>query len=750
MDWEKSDRLKALPPTFPRACLSGLKARSGIAQSWACVAAAMTLTIGVLAMPLAAADGDGIPAKEGAMKSPPSADYHFGNPKDKKGFAVWAVSARAGLTFTDSEPVDVRVRVQEAAEAATVEYALQETEGAWQHKGSLAFDKGTAEKPLPLTLPGRGLFKLTLSAKSGNASSEAQTWIAVVFTPLKASYDSPWGMLALPQDYDAKDPNGPRDAAMNKRMLGASWVRFNYCYPAFEPAKIVVESGENPKIAVDLSDQLKYAQALHDQGIFLMGHYEYMPQVFSSKPDDKSVQGDSAPGYAGVPPRDYKLWGQFMEIVAAKYRGLIQVWQIGNEPDLAGRYWRGTPQQLVELVEHTAAAIRKGDPAARIASAGFTTGATGYADMLLELGMGKHIDILTVHYTDQDPGAIGAWRGLLKKHNLQIPIWNSEEKSAIPLNNIVGGQGPFMKFLHVDVGYPEYQNLVRKDFTALPPGIAFSVGAHCIGSAKCVGGSDKLAPGCEVFFLQRGDEKVTVLRNRPAPAKLLDPNWRRAKRVTLKLEAVADGQPVTVTDIWGRSRALEPRDGQVELSVADGYTFINGARQVEIVKAELPPAQPAGLVFEAESGKWSNGWQVSTHPGYSDNRLLELWAGSDPGPEGYWAEVKFSVPADGKYELIFAGTTLEGLIAGKSWLSAFAWAVDGGAERKVEAPLPVIKNVAGAPQGISILNTPDLKVGEHTFRLRLLKKNDPPHSTWAMWFDAIALRPAGEPKPAKP
>ena len=45
------------------------------------------------------------------------------------GLSVRAVSPRAGLLFTDSEPVDVRVAVAGAAGSVTVEYQVVESDG---------------------------------------------------------------------------------------------------------------------------------------------------------------------------------------------------------------------------------------------------------------------------------------------------------------------------------------------------------------------------------------------------------------------------------------------------------------------------------------------------------------------------------------------------------------------------------------------------------------------------------------------
>jgi hypothetical protein len=672
------------------------------------------------------------------------ASYLYGNPKDRREFTVWITSPRAGLTFTDSEPVDVRLRIGAPAESTVVDYAVSETEGPWQNHGTLVFEKDRVEKPLPLNLPGRGLFQLNVSAKSGSATSTAVTWVAVVFTPDTVMPTSPWGIMALPQEYVTGSEGNrlaPTDIARSKRLLGASWTRLaNNSYP-LEGDRITVSKEGPPTVTADLSPEMTYTRALHDQGLLVMADVENIPRIFSSKPDDNVVVGD-VPGFADVPPKDYAVWERFMETLATTYRGLVQVWQIGNEPDLPRQYWKGTPEEFVEFVQHTAIGLRRGDPSVRVAAPGFsTTDPAAYAERLFQLGLGKHIDILTVHYTDERSDLIPRWYQLLEQYKLHIPIWNSEEKSVIPFANFAGGLGLFIKFLHVDFTLPDYNNLVRTDLTVRPAGIAFSVGAHCIGAARWTKASDQMVSGWNVDFFQRGDEKIVSLRRLPPPARLFDPGWRYGTRVTLTVEPIAAGRPVTATNVWGRSRVLTLSNGRAELDLTDDLIFINGARKLEIGRVDLEP-EPRAIVVEAEVGRWSPGWSVNQRSGgYSGGTVLEIWSDVDPGPEGFWAEAKFRLPARGTFELIFAGSSLRALVAGNRDVSPFVWTVDDGAEHIVDTPLQVIKNVAGAPQGISVLDTVDLNAGEHTFRLRLLSRRNVPDNRWSLWFDAIALRP---------
>src|SRR5262249_49954578 len=198
----------------------------------------------------------------------------------------------------------------------------------------------------------------------------------------------------------------PIDIARSKRLLGASWTRLsNNSYP-LEGDRITVSKEGPPTVTADLSPEMTYTRALHDQGLLVMADVENVPRIFSSKPNDNVVFGD-VPGFADVPPRDYTVWEQFTEVLAATYRGMVQVWHIGNEPDLPRQYWKGTPEEFVEFVQHTAAGLRRGDPSVRIAAPGFTTVAPAdYAGKVFQLGLGKYIHILTGHHTEDHPRPI--------------------------------------------------------------------------------------------------------------------------------------------------------------------------------------------------------------------------------------------------------------------------------------------------------------------------------------------------------
>jgi hypothetical protein len=660
----------------------------------------------------------------------------------KAELVVTPVSPRAGFLFTDTEPLDVRVKVDRAKMAARVDYVIQQADGAWRSNGTVKlseFSRGSEEKVLPLKLPGRGLYKLNLMASAGSDRAEAETWVAIVFTPPPPDPRSPWGLFYVPPSSFYKlSGDGALDVAQSYRLLGASWARLNFWSDSFGKITLGKDSQGNKRIKADYSLWKSYARALRQQGISILGEVAQIPRELSSRPNDNTVNaGDAGPFYSRVKPRDYQWWEQLMENLSRDFREEIQVWEIWNEADSKNSYWTGTVEDFAELVRRTSQALRRGNPETRIAASGFTTSGTEFADKLFQLGFAKNIDILSVHYTDGVGGAQG-WSKFLQKYDLKLPIWNTEESSVIPLNNLSSRVEHSFKFLHVAIGYPELQPLVRQDMTVLPAGITFSVGAHCIGTGRYVETSDKI-PGVKTYLFQRGSELIGVFRKSSIPA-LLD--TAQNIKVTLAIEPLFAGSPPTVTDVWGQSRPLAIKDGKATLDLDNALLFLNGARKLEIIGSNIPQAvnlQTNVHIFEAETGRWSPGWSVIGKKDFSGNKVLEIWAEDGPKTEGYWVDIKVKVPTSGRYEFLFSGNALSRLKSPRS-VSPFTWSIDGGKEHGVYQEVTIVKGTQTIGEGLSALGVMNLKQGEHLFRLKVTGRREQFDKRYALWFDALVLR----------
>jgi hypothetical protein len=71
------------------------------------------------------------------------------------------------------------------------------------------------------------------------------------------------------------------------------------------------------------------------------------------------------------PPRP-EAWRDYVRSVVERYRGQVYGYEIWNEPDLE-TFYRGNTAQYIELLRIASQEIRRGDPAAKVLSAGFAT-----------------------------------------------------------------------------------------------------------------------------------------------------------------------------------------------------------------------------------------------------------------------------------------------------------------------------------------------------------------------------------------
>ncbi len=192
---------------------------------------------------------------------------------------------------------------------------------------------------------------------------------------------------------------------------------------------------------------------------------------------------------------------------------------------------------------------------------------------------------------------------------------------------------------------------------------------------------------------------------------------------------------------------LEFRGGTTELR-----DTAHGAHPGVIEGATLVPGyDPAALretlraygggghidVFEAERGGASAGWYLYERDLQSEGATMRIESADEPGAAGHWISVPFRVDAPGRRRVHVTGPGLEHLGA---TVSPFAWRIDDGPWRRVTAPLPTLRGIAGQELGnLTALGEVELAPGEHLFRVRLLARAGTKRPLWAFWLDALVL-----------
>jgi len=121
-------------------------------------------------------------------------------------------------------------------------------------------------------------------------------------------------------------------------------------------------------------------------GIRLIPYVAYTPEWAARSKQDFWRQ----------PPSDPQLYADFIERIAARYRGRILSWELWNEPDLQD-YWAGSAEDFAVLVKLAASAVRRGDPKAVIVLGGVSRGPTEFFRSLMRLKIDQYVDVIAMH-----------------------------------------------------------------------------------------------------------------------------------------------------------------------------------------------------------------------------------------------------------------------------------------------------------------------------------------------------------------
>jgi hypothetical protein len=133
------------------------------------------------------------------------------------------------------------------------------------------------------------------------------------------------------------------------------------------------------------------------------------------------------------PPRDPEQWGRDAGEVAAHTRGVINSFEIINEPD--GPNFRGTPQQYAAVLSASYRAIHAANPAAQVVLGGLRhIGSQGrrWMDAVLATRRADALhsfDVANIHVRvppAQAGGVVCGWRIYFEQKGFRGPLWVTE------------------------------------------------------------------------------------------------------------------------------------------------------------------------------------------------------------------------------------------------------------------------------------------------------------------------------------
>jgi hypothetical protein len=99
-----------------------------------------------------------------------------------------------------------------------------------------------------------------------------------------------------------------------------------------------------------------------------------------------------------VPPDDPADYAAFAAMLAHRYAGRVDAWEVWNEPDIR-LFWRPEPdsRRYAEMLIAAHAAIKAANPSATVVGGSVTFGNTGFVEDLYRHGAGDSFDALSVH-----------------------------------------------------------------------------------------------------------------------------------------------------------------------------------------------------------------------------------------------------------------------------------------------------------------------------------------------------------------
>ena len=210
--------------------------------------------------------------------------------------------------------------------------------------------------------------------------------------------------------------------------VGAGWVRIDIDWSRVEPAV--------GHFNWATTDRVVERAAAH--GVRVLGLVAYTPEWARARGATSSH----------APPEDVDKFAKFAAIAADRYRGVIDTWEVWNEPNL-GWFWEPTPNPLryAELLQASAMAIHSVDPDLIVLHGGLAPAVSdddeiepaAFLDRVLATGAGATIDALAIHpYTypalPTDPGT-GHWNTftrlpeiyeLGRKYGHDLDLWLTE------------------------------------------------------------------------------------------------------------------------------------------------------------------------------------------------------------------------------------------------------------------------------------------------------------------------------------
>ncbi len=175
---------------------------------------------------------------------------------------------------------------------------------------------------------------------------------------------------------------------------------------------------------------------LHKRGYMILGTLVRTPKWAGRKPEG----GSGRTPYTAYVPKQMAWYGEFVRRAAERYRGVVDCWEMWNEPYGRG-FWAGTPEEYVELERVGYQAAKAANPACKVVGLCVYPGYRKWVERVAAAGGFKWLDIVSFHVY-LSPGLVavspergssrleefvGYLRQVARRHGRGgVRIWDSE------------------------------------------------------------------------------------------------------------------------------------------------------------------------------------------------------------------------------------------------------------------------------------------------------------------------------------
>jgi len=321
-------------------------------------------------------------------------------------------------------------------------------------------------------------------------------------------------------------------------------------------------------------------------------------------------------------PQTYKpkleALARFVEAVTRQYRGLIDHWEIWNEPNIS-TFWmpEPNPEEFMDVVRTAYGAAKRGNPRCTLvtpalAGPGHNPASMAFLDRLIELGLPSCTDAISIHpyrhrTTPEASDLAGDLRhiaDLSAAHGGRRPIWfselcwvthlpwgNTEKRAArmlgraVPLSLGTGLVERITWFRFHDPGvdrfYLEHNcSLCRHDLLPKPEYFAYRTCATLLDTAEPAGDLD-LGEQAYGRIFRRGQTYTTVVWHPDGVAQVgIDVGVFEAR----------------VVDLMGNERVLRTEGGALLMSIGEDAQFIVGLPNKPVGRGPLLSIDVPGRV----------------------------------------------------------------------------------------------------------------------------------------------------------